>query len=169
MRTTQTIIPTLAITTPRGLFTAHYSAAGLARLDFPGRGKKVETPGASPAILRWHKLASRALGRVLQGRTAGPIPPLDLAGATLFQARVWAALRRIQTRQTQSYGQVAAAIGAPKAARAVGSACGANPVPLFIPCHRVLASGGALGGFSGGLPWKRKLLEIEKPESSLGS
>jgi O-6-methylguanine DNA methyltransferase len=87
-----------------------------------------------------------------------------LSGATPFQAKVWAALRRIPAGGTQSYGQVAATVGAPKAARAVGGACGANPVPLLIPCHRVLASGGGLGGFSGGRRWKRKLLGVEKCE-----
>ncbi|MGD1086891.1 MAG: methylated-DNA--[protein]-cysteine S-methyltransferase [Verrucomicrobiota bacterium] len=164
MRAKQPILATLRLKTRDGLFTAHYSAAGLAQLDFPGGGRKAETAAASPAIRRWHKLASRAVARVLRGRPAGRTPPLDLAGATPFQARVWAALRRIQTGGTQSYGQVAAAIGAPGAARAVGGACGANPVPLLIPCHRVLASDGGLGGFSGGPRWKRKLLGVENWE-----
>lgn len=164
MRTKAPILATLEVETPDGIFTAHYSANGLARLDFPGGGKTTVTPAASPALRRWHKTASRAVGRVLRGRLAGPTPPLDLSGATPFQAKVWAALRRIPTGGTRSYSQVAAAVGAPKAARAVGGACGANPVPLLIPCHRVLASGGGLGGFSGGLPWKRKLLGVENGE-----
>jgi O-6-methylguanine DNA methyltransferase len=97
----------------------------------------------------------------LQGRLPGELPPLDLATGTPFQRKVWAALRQIPAGQTESYGRLAAALGAPKAARAVGSACGANPVPLLIPCHRVVPAGGGLGGFSVGLHWKRRLLAIE--------
>ncbi len=155
------ILATCPIPTPLGAFAAHYSAAGLARLDFPGRKKIAKAPAVSPSVRRWHKRACRAVARVLQGRRAGPLPPLDLAGGTAFQKKVWAALRQIPAGQTKSYGQLAAALGAPGAARAVGSACGANPIPLFIPCHRVLASGGGLGGFSGGLHWKRQLLARE--------
>ena len=164
MTTTQNIVATLGIKTPQGLFAAHYSAKGLARLNFPGHGKIVETTATSPAIRRWHKLASRAVTRVLEGRATGEMPPLDLTGATPFQLKVWAALRRIQTSKSRSYGEVAAAIGTPKGARAVGSAYGANPIPLLIPCHRVLGGGGGLGGFSGGLDWKRRLLRTENTE-----
>ena len=64
--------------------------------------------------------------------------------------------------KTKSYGEVARAIGKPKAVRAVGGACGANPIPVLIPCHRVLAANRKLGGFSGGLNWKRKLLAQER-------
>jgi methylated-DNA-[protein]-cysteine S-methyltransferase len=168
MNTQQKILATLAIPTPCGEFAAHYSETGLARLDFPGRKKIAETPGVSPAVRRWHKKACRAVTRVLEGRAAGELPPLDLANATDFQREVWAALRRIPAGQTASYGQVAAAIGRAGAARAVGSACAANPIPLLIPCHRVLASGARLGGFSGGLPWKRRLLANEAGASDKG-
>jgi O-6-methylguanine DNA methyltransferase len=161
MKSKPIILATCSIPTPHGAFAAHYSAAGLARLDFPGRKKKAETFAPVPSVRRWHQRACRALARVLQGRAAGALPPLDLAAGTPFQRKVWAALRQIPAGQTESYGQLAAALGAPKAARAVGSACGANPVPLFIPCHRVVPSGGGLGGFSGGLHWKRRLLASE--------
>jgi O-6-methylguanine DNA methyltransferase len=86
---------------------------------------------------------------------------LDLASGTPFQQAVWSALRRIAPGATQSYAEIARAVGSPGAARAVGQACGANPIPLLVPCHRVLASGGQLGGFSGGLDWKQKLLARE--------
>ncbi len=168
MKRPQKILATCAIQTPCGEFAAHYSATGLARLDFPGRKKIAETAGVSPVVRRWHKKAGRAVTRVLQGRAAGELPPLDLANATDFQREVWAALRQIPAGQTESYGQVAAAIGRAGAARAVGSACAANPIPLLIPCHRVLASGGRLGGFSGGLPWKRRLLANESGASDKG-
>ena len=161
MKSKPVILAACPIPTPLGVFAAHYSATGLARLDFPGRKKMSGAPAASATIRRWHKLACRALARVLQGRAAGELPPLDLAGGTPFQRKVWDALRQIPSGQTESYGRLAAALGAPKAARAVGGACGANPIPLLIPCHRVVPSGGGLGGFSAGLPWKRRLLALE--------
>ncbi len=89
-------------------------------------------------------------------------------GGTLFQRSVWAALRRIPSGTTTTYGALAAAIGRPRAIRAVGLANGANPVSIVVPCHRVIGSGGALTGFGGGLHRKRWLLEHEgvtlKPE-----
>lgn len=87
--------------------------------------------------------------------------PLDIRG-TVFQRKVWNELRRIPAGETRSYGQIARAIGAPRAVRAVGSACGANPVALVIPCHRALRADGSLGGYAWGLAKKKKLLEIEK-------
>jgi AraC family transcriptional regulator of adaptative response/methylated-DNA-[protein]-cysteine methyltransferase len=87
--------------------------------------------------------------------------PVDVRG-TVFQRRVWDALRRIPRGETRSYGEIARAIGAPRAVRAVGSACGANPVALIVPCHRALRSNGALGGYAWGLDVKQKLLGIEE-------
>ena len=87
--------------------------------------------------------------------------PLDLSAGTQFQQQVWQALRTIPRGETRSYAWVARQIGRPKAARAVGAACGANPVLLLVPCHRVVASDGTLGGFSCGLPLKRRLLALE--------
>ncbi|MGE4488540.1 MAG: methylated-DNA--[protein]-cysteine S-methyltransferase [Kiritimatiellales bacterium] len=79
---------------------------------------------------------------------------------TEFQQAVWKAMKKIPRGQTRTYGELAAAIGRPNAVRAVGSACGANPLPVFIPCHRVTAKNG-LGGFGSGLPWKTLLLQTE--------
>ena len=170
MKSKPVILAICPIQTPDGVFAAHYSASGLARLDFPGRKKRMATVidrRCSPAVRVWHKQAGREVARVLQGRPAGPLPPLDLAGATPFQIMVWTALLEIPPGKTKSYGQLADALAAPGAARAVGSACGANPIPLLIPCHRVLAAGGRLGGFSGGLDWKRRLLSREKCEDAI--
>ena len=111
-------------------------------------------------VLRCHRKTVAALKSALAGRKPKNLPPLDLAG-TEFQKCVWNALRRISTGQTKSYGEVAQAIGKPKAVRAVGGACGANPVPVLVPCHRVLAAQGKIGGFGGGLDWKRRLLARE--------
>ncbi len=87
--------------------------------------------------------------------------PLDLSSGTEFQRNVWRRLRRLRFGSSTTYAELAGQIGMPEAARAVGNAVGANPLPIVIPCHRVLATGGKLGGFSGGLSRKRKLLAIE--------
>jgi O-6-methylguanine DNA methyltransferase len=89
------------------------------------------------------------------------LPPLDFSRGTSFQQRVWRALLEIPAGETRSYGEIAAAVGEPGAARAAGAACGANPIPVLVPCHRVLAAHKKLGGFSAGLKWKRLLLERE--------
>jgi AraC family transcriptional regulator of adaptative response/methylated-DNA-[protein]-cysteine methyltransferase len=86
--------------------------------------------------------------------------PLDVH-ATAFRRRVWEALRRIPAGETRSYGQVAAAVGAPGAARAVGTACAQNPVAVVVPCHRVVGAHGSMGGYAYGLARKRQLLEAE--------
>lgn len=86
--------------------------------------------------------------------------PLDATG-TPFQQRVWQALREIPRGHTRSYGEVARRIGQPTASRAVAQACGANPIPLFTPCHRVIAGDGSLGGFALGVERKRELLALE--------
>ena len=155
----------LPIATRDGEFVAWYSEQGLCRLQFPSRAKRPKQgPVAAPVparIRRWHVTATAALERALAGHAGKNLPPLDLSAGTDFQQRVWRTLRKIGKGQSWSYGQVAEAIGKPKAARAVGSACGANPIPIFVPCHRVLAANNALGGFSGGLNWKRALLRRE--------
>ena len=89
--------------------------------------------------------------------------PLDVAG-TAFQQAVWCELRRIPAGETRSYAEIAAAVGAPKAVRACGSANGANNVAVLIPCHRVVRSDGSLGGYAYGLEIKRKLLDKERGE-----
>ncbi len=86
---------------------------------------------------------------------------LDLSGHTPFRRQVWETALRIPYGETRSYAWVAQQIGKPRAARAVGQALGANPVPLIVPCHRVLNSDGSLGGYGGGLPLKERLLRIE--------
>ena len=87
--------------------------------------------------------------------------PLDVRG-TVFQRRVWRELRRIPRGATRTYAEIARAIGAPRAVRAVGSACGANPVALAVPCHRAVRTDGGLGGYAWGLQRKKRLLQIEK-------
>jgi AraC family transcriptional regulator of adaptative response/methylated-DNA-[protein]-cysteine methyltransferase len=87
--------------------------------------------------------------------------PLDIRG-TVFQQRVWEELRRIPRGETRTYREIAASVGTPAAVRAVGSACGANPVALVVPCHRAVRTDGGLGGYAWGLGRKKKLLALEK-------
>jgi O-6-methylguanine DNA methyltransferase len=169
----------LPIATADGEFTAHYSEKGLAGLNFPKQSNRrrrgdesqisraardlVRDSSSHPPqdkILRWHRATTKALKAILAGREPKEFPPLDLTG-TDFQKSVWSAMRKISPGKTKSYGEIAAAIGNPKAVRAVGGACGANPVPVLVPCHRVLAANQKLGGFSSGLEWKRNLLKRE--------
>lgn len=86
--------------------------------------------------------------------------PVDLKG-TVFEMKVWRAIRAIPRGRTLSYKELALRAGSPAASRAAGSACGKNPVPLIIPCHRVVGSNGSLGGYTGGLEIKKMLLKIE--------
>lgn len=156
-----------AVPTREGTFVAYYSEKGLARLDFPsGKTPRCEAPNGEAK--GWHKLTERAVDQVINGKDVTDTPPLDLSGGTDFQRSVWFALRKISCGKTKTYSEIAALVRKPNAARATGSACGANPIPLLIPCHRVLASGGKLGGFSGGLHWKRKLLARENVTSFRG-
>lgn len=105
--------------------------------------------------------ARRAVLEFLNGDGTLAQLPLDVRG-TVFQRKVWEALRGIPRGETRSYQQIARAIGTPRAVRAVGSACGANPAALVIPCHRALRSDGGLGGYAWGIERKQRLLAIEK-------
>jgi AraC family transcriptional regulator, regulatory protein of adaptative response / methylated-DNA-[protein]-cysteine methyltransferase len=104
-------------------------------------------------------LVEAVLARI-DGRAPDRDLPLDVRG-TAFQRRVWEELRRIPLGETRTYGEVAAAIGAPGASRAVGSACGANPVPVVVPCHRVVPASGGVGNYGLGPARKRTLLQRE--------
>ena len=102
------------------------------------------------------------LSEYFEGKRSGFSLPLDLKEATNFQKRVWEVLQGIPYGTTMSYAQMARKIGRPEAVRAVGNACGANPVPIIIPCHRVVRSDGTLGGYTSGLDVKKALIEHEK-------
>jgi methylated-DNA-[protein]-cysteine S-methyltransferase len=87
--------------------------------------------------------------------------PVELRGGSDFERAVWAEIAKIPYGEMLTYGAIATALGDPGAARAVGTACNHNPVPVIVPCHRVVGAGGKLIGFGGGLPRKRQLLELE--------
>jgi methylated-DNA-[protein]-cysteine S-methyltransferase len=101
------------------------------------------------------------LERYFSGQKVDFADTIDLSDATPFEQLVWKAARLIPHGETRSYSWLADKIGRPRASRAVGQALGKNPLPLIVPCHRVLASDGSLCGFSAGLGMKRKLLELE--------
>jgi AraC family transcriptional regulator of adaptative response/methylated-DNA-[protein]-cysteine methyltransferase len=125
--------------------------------------KKIHDQFPSEPVKRDDR-AMKSLAADIKGRIGGKgldaKTPLDLRG-TPFQLDVWNEMLRIPAGSTRSYGEVAKRIGRPKAFRAVAQACGANPVPVVVPCHRVVAAGGALGGFGLGLDRKIELLAAE--------
>lgn len=165
----------MPLSTGWGVFTAGFSDRGLAFLSFPGTAPAVpdarnrtvaglrSAGKVSAELSRWQRRAQEALGALLSsGAFRGPLPPLaPEPSGTDFQRAVWAALSGIRPGDVLTYGELARRLGRPGAARAVGQACGANPLPVFIPCHRVVAADGGLGGFSAGLDWKRRLLDAE--------
>lgn len=117
---------------------------------FPGY-----TPGADTA--RAHEWLATIESLVEKPSASTPAPPLDLRG-TAFQRAVWEAMRHIPMGETRSYGQLANAIGQPSASRAVAGACGANPVGIIVPCHRVVRADGRIGGYHWGPEIKQALL-----------
>ncbi|MGH7011291.1 MAG: methylated-DNA--[protein]-cysteine S-methyltransferase, partial [Caulobacteraceae bacterium] len=160
------------------------TAIGRCGIAWSGEGiSATALPGDPPARLR-RKLARRSPAAI---RSADPPPPvaaviadiqalfageprdlstarLDLAGASDFHRRAWTAARAIPPGETATYGEIAARLGEKSAARAVGAAMAANPFPIIVPCHRVIAAGGAIGGFSapGGVSTKARMLAIEQ-------
>lgn len=140
-----------------------WNDAGLVRVEFDARSDTSQTRRELPSA--WHD----AFHRYFMGNPGSfSAVPVVLQG-TPFQLSVWAALRTIPFGQVRSYGSIATQLGKPRAMRAVGAANGQNPLPVVIPCHRVVESTGALGGFSGGLANKRLLLALEGCEVRSGS
>lgn len=145
----------LLLASPLGLAAVRFCAA-------PGRADRPSVPAAAadPVVRRHLSRARAELTAYFAGRLRDFTLPLDVRG-TPFQQRVWQTLRSIPYGTTWSYGLLAARIGQPGAGRAVGNANGRNPLPIVIPCHRVIRSGGGLGGYSAGLAIKRFLLALE--------
>ncbi|HEY7095902.1 MAG TPA: methylated-DNA--[protein]-cysteine S-methyltransferase [Terriglobales bacterium] len=139
---------------------------GLRRIDFP-RNNRPAAP--EPGWIE----NRRALGdviRQLEFYFAGKLDSFDLPlspAGTEFQQKVWQHLCDIPYGETISYGELAKRIGNPNASRAVGLANGSNPIPIIIPCHRVIGSNGKLTGYGGGLPIKEKLLALERRQLTL--
>jgi methylated-DNA-[protein]-cysteine S-methyltransferase len=140
------------VRTPRGLAGAWFAG----QKHHPGAIDADERPD-DPLLMRAARQLQAYFGN---GAAAGFDLPLDLVG-TPFQRRVWQALQRIPPGATRSYAQVAEAIGAPQAVRAVGAAVGRNPLSVIVPCHRVVGTDGSLTGYAGGVERKRWLLARE--------
>jgi AraC family transcriptional regulator of adaptative response/methylated-DNA-[protein]-cysteine methyltransferase len=152
---------TLVATTQRGVRAVLFGdseAALLAELEARFSEASVERVDGT----RDH--VARAVLRTLDGKAAAESVPLDLEG-TDFQMRVWRALCEIPAGMTVTYAELARRLGTPRAARAVGSACGKNHVAVLVPCHRVVREDGGLGGYRWGLPIKRALIERERVDA----
>ncbi len=140
---------------------------GVCRIDFRITEKKFlaqlrrQIPGEIVKDDGPNQKVLSQLRRYLEGRLKQFDCLLDMEG-TAFQKRVWSALGRIPYGETRSYKDIARAIGHPKAFRAVGNANGTNPVPIIVPCHRVIESNGGLGGYGSGIDIKKQLLDFEK-------
>jgi O-6-methylguanine DNA methyltransferase len=122
--------------------------------------RSMEIKNPAPANRTTLAVADKFLRATLAG-TMSPIPDLAFPEGTALQRKVWKFLHAMKKGEVVTYGELARKIGYPRAARAIGQACGANPIPLIIPCHRVLGANGAMGGFSSGMAWKIFLLEKE--------
>lgn len=156
--------------TPIGELLIAVSSKGLVRILFPKgdgrppaerlrdwlRGNDVELTHSPEDCIK----VNVQLREYFEGRRKSFSLPLDLRG-TPFQVAVWDAVALVPYGITKSYGEIACLIGKPKAVRAVGAANGANPIPIVIPCHRIVGSDGSLTGFGGGLDVKKRLLEFE--------
>ena len=155
-------LATMRLSTPIGELRLAAIDAGLAAVLFPNQ-KDDSFPkrdGSTKARAHLDK-AVKALTRYFEGKQTD-FSGLTLAAAgTDFQKSVWAALARIPYGETRSYADIAREIGNPKGVRAVGLANGKNPIPIIVPCHRVIGANGSLTGFGGGLPTKKWLLELE--------
>ncbi len=155
------------IETPIGTLLAVLDERGaLVALEFEGaRSAALERRWAARGFaLDWNPRALRGVARALERYFAGELREFELALApegTPFQLRVWRELQRIPYGRTISYTELARRIGSPRAVRAAGSANGANPIPIAIPCHRVIAADGIGGYGAAGAQVKRRLLELE--------
>ena len=162
------------LSTPIGRVLVAASESGLVRVSFRRSeasfrtelerglgGDVVRSPGRTAEIV--HQLRAYFRG---ERRTFDV--SVDLRGRTPFQRRVLMAATEVPAGRVVSYGDIARRIGVPGASRAVGQALGRNPIPIVIPCHRVVASGGRIGGYTGGLDVKRKLLRIEGVVAATG-
>jgi O-6-methylguanine DNA methyltransferase len=161
---------------PIGTLRIASTEVGLAYLGLPGSGgrgfagwlARAAKGARRETAFAPNREAIRQILEYLEGKRTDFDLALDLRG-TPFQNQVWHALLQIPYGVTRSYAEIARAVGNPAAVRAVGTANGSNPVALVVPCHRVIASGGKLGGYGGGLDLKRRLLAMEQSVRHQGS
>jgi methylated-DNA-[protein]-cysteine S-methyltransferase len=148
----------LEVASPLGILQLISEADYLVELNWEGTHKALSnTTGSQPAILA---TAADELSQFFSGHRHDFSVPVKPMG-TAFQLSVWRELQTIKWGVTYSYLDIAKRLGKPRGSRAVGGAVGRNPIPIFIPCHRIVGASGSLTGFSGGLQNKKKLLECE--------
>ena len=153
---------TLLLQSEMGTFVLQGDEQGITRIVLPGtRPTPKEPPPASPGSAAILKKAAQQITEFIGGERTIFTLPLSISG-TDFQMRVWEIIKAIPFGKTMSYGEIGRQLGNKKLARAVGGAANANPVPIVIPCHRVIGAGGDLTGFAGGLRLKERLLALEK-------
>ena len=154
---------TVCFPSPVGTIDVEANMLGITRVRLGVRGKSREVG------------EGRAIENARQGRSqilaflGGDLREFSVAivfDGTPFQRSVWGELQRVPYGATKTYGEIALALGRPRAARAVGTACGANPLPLLVPCHRIVGCDGSLVGFGGGIEVKRYLLAMEKASTA---
>jgi methylated-DNA-[protein]-cysteine S-methyltransferase len=166
----------LVFPTRWGWMAVAESPRGLAGIVLPRASKRAAARALGMDSGVWERSSSAGLQEARKqlleylagGRTSFDLP-LDLSQGTPFQRQVWKTLRAIPYGQLWSYRGLAARVGGVEYARAVGGAVGANPLPIIVPCHRVVAQDATIGGFSSGLPAKRRLLALEGSLSRLRS
>ncbi len=146
-----------------GRFSLVATDSALTHFFFEGEAPRFDTTEQETPLLQQ---AGLQLAQYMRGERKQFSLPLALNGSDFFQ-RAWQALVAIPYGETRSYGQIAAAIGNAKACRAVGLANNRNPLPIFIPCHRVIGSNQKLTGYRGGLPLKQHLLELERRHAGI--
>lgn len=155
------VVSALLEGTPLGTLAVWTTPMGVRRVGFDADDLSMphhtDDVAAHPTLAR----ALQQLREYFEGSRRAFDLPLDLSGATDFQRRIYTRLTEIPFGRTVSYGDLADELGDPGAARAVGQAVGSNPLPVLVPCHRVVRSDGRLGGYSGGLNRKVRLLRLE--------
>lgn len=155
---TSPIVAAQTVKTPVGELGLEASESGLVRVVFGA------VHGESNAVTRQ---AAAEIEQYFAGKRRDFTVPLDRSGDG-FRTQAQAALTDIKYGCTETYSELAARIGNPRAVRAVGSACATNPLPIVVPCHRVLRSDGSLGGYAGGFEMKRELIELERKHTGGG-
>jgi methylated-DNA-[protein]-cysteine S-methyltransferase len=150
---------------PKGVLAIHYGAEP-SPLEL-GRIVRTYGPGVLPDARRADPVA-RELDQYFAGKRRRFDVAVDLSPLTTFQRRILAATAAVEFGDVSTYARVAARAGSAKASRAAGQALGSNPIPIVVPCHRILASDGSLGGYAGGLDAKRRLLSMERGEAPAG-
>ena len=151
----------LAIQTRLGKLQLSANSLGLVSIKWADESNLMTSGESGQTAIKWLASAARQLTEYLEGKRFEFDVPVDPQG-TLFQLQVWRGLQKIPYGETVSYQDIAIQIGNLRAVRAVGMANHRNPLPLIIPCHRIIRANGHLGGYAGGLERKRALLQLEK-------